>query len=156
LLSTSGFGSLLKEQQYDDAFGRFFVAFGQLLGKQFSADMDSQRLFTAYQEGAEPTPRPAATATPPPREPTPQDHQVPQIDLLVFSATVYENNAKQKARENEGQSFGGLVVLAILVWLVFGGNKAARRGRRMMGCGCGPLGWILSLFGISRLLGRRR
>ena len=157
LLGTLGFGRLLREQQYEDAFGRFFAAFGQLLGKQFSEDRDYQRLFTAYQEGAEPTPRPPAT--PPPPEPAPQAPQPPRPPQRVpsiFSAIVYENNARQKARENEGLSFGGLVVLVILIWLVFGGNKAARRGRRMMGCGCGPLSWIVSLFGISRLLGRRR
>jgi len=161
LLSTSGFGSLLKEQQYDDAFGRFFVAFRQSLGKQFSVDMDSQRLFAAYQEGVEPAYRPTAT---PRVDSAPQAAQVPRSSLTDvwnnvtsrFDSRAYESNARQKARESEGMSFGGMVVLGILIWLVFGGSKAAKGGRRILGCGCGPLGWIFSLLGVSRLLGRRR
>lgn len=167
LLGTTEFGRLLEEQQYGDAFGRFFAAFGRLLEKQFSVDMDSQRLFTAYQEDMEPTPIPAAPAL---ADTVPEIPKAPEVpdrvpsfipDVLNkainrFADREYENNARKKARENEGLSFGGLVVLAILIWLVFGGSKAAHRGRRVMGCGCGPLGWIFSLLGVSRLLGRRR
>ncbi len=52
MLSSSGFGEQFKDQQYDAAFGKFFVAFGQMLGRQYSVDMGLDKLFTAYQSGA--------------------------------------------------------------------------------------------------------
>ena len=56
-------------------------------------------------------------------------------------------------------SAGGWIVLAIIIAIIFGQSDPVRRARRQggrnyrsYGCGCSPLGWLVSLFGINVLI----
>ncbi len=53
-------------------------------------------------------------------------------------------------REERGMSIGSIIVMGLVLSALFGGKK----GRR--GCGCGPLGWILGVFGVSKMFGWRK
>lgn len=154
LLTTSGFGELFKAQRYEEAFGKFFVAFAQTLGKQYKVDMDLGRLFAAYQ--------PTAQATPAPRPTTPSSGSYFSAlwdsirDEFDDSAEEYRDYHERRERENNGLTPAGWVLLVILIGIVFSQSDPMRRARGRGGCGCGPLGWIFGLLGITTLFRRRR
>ncbi len=149
LLSTSGFGELFKKQQYEQAFSQFFVAFGQTLGRLYSADMNLNGLFSAY-GATQATPAPAGT-----RQSFVSSLWNSIQEGFDDSAMGYVDYHEQREREQGGLSPAGWVLLIVLIGIVFSQSDPARRARKTMGCGCGPLGWIFGLIGIGKLWRRR-
>ena len=80
--------------------------------------------------------------------------------------SLHESAEQAAQRETEEKSSGGLsfgewLVLIVLVLIVFSQSNPLRRARarrngsyRRYGCGCSPLGWIFSLFGLNVLIDR--
>ena len=63
---------------------------------------------------------------------------------------------KQAHNNDSGTNLGSLFVLAIVFFLLFGGKRRRLGGRNgCMGCGCGPLGWIVTALGLSSLFENR-
>ena len=73
-------------------------------------------------------------------------------DILgPISPTRDPERARQQAeREDRGLSWGSIIVIGLVLSMVFG-KKDTRRG-----CGCGPLGWIFGVFGLSKFFGWRK
>ena len=63
----------------------------------------------------------------------------------------YQRHVQQREDKDNGITAGGWIVLVVLAWLVLG-RKTRRRWRS--GCGCSPLGWLISLLGLGFLFKR--
>jgi len=53
--------------------------------------------------------------------------------------------------EDSGFSLVKTLIIAYVLWLIFG-KKKARRG--CAGCGCAPIGWILASLGLQKFFDR--
>lgn len=156
LLASSGFSEMFKSQQYDAAFGKYFVAFADMLGKQYGTTITLNNLFSSYQPGAQATQRPN----------TLQSQWSSFVsgmwgdakDVSDSTARNYDAYHEQREREGNGLTPTGWVVLVILIMLIFGQSDPARKARKKgrVGCGCGPIGWIFGLLGLGALIGKRR
>lgn len=154
LLTTSGFGELFKAQRYEEAFGKFFVSFAQTLNKQYGVNMDLGGLFAAYQSGAQPAPTPRPTA---PGVGSYFSSLWDSIrDDFDDNAEEYRDYHQRREKEEGGLTPAGWVLLVILIGIVFSQSDPVRKNRRRGGCGCGPLGWIFGIFGITSLFRKRR
>ncbi|MDD3409641.1 MAG: TPM domain-containing protein [Eubacteriales bacterium] len=152
LLFSSGFSEQFKEQQYDAAFGRFFIAFDEVLSKRFDAEVKLGQLFADYQPQAQPTAVPTAT-------PVPQDAGNALWDSMMDSiknnVNDYNDYHERRASEpDEGLTPGGWIVLVVIILIIFSQSDPARKRRG--GCGCGPLGWIFAALGLGQLFGGER
>ena len=163
LLYGAGFDSAFKTQQYDAAFGSFFVGLNDLINKQYGQAIRLGERFEAYQ-------RQTATAGAATQASTVGESIGNMVQGMVdatsslwssASDTVNENITDYQAyREQRDESRGGLtttgwIVLGVIVLIIFGQSEPARRARRQGGCGCGPLGWIFGLLGLGAIFGRR-
>lgn len=156
LLFTSGFSELFKAQQYDAAFSKYFVAFSDMLGKQFDEDIRLGKLFSDYQAEAQETPKPTENANK-------WTSFVSEMwggfnESIGKNVRDYDAYNEQRERESNGLSPSGWVVLALLAILIFGHSDPVRKARGRggcMGCGCSPLGWIFGAFGLGALFGKR-
>lgn len=52
---------------------------------------------------------------------------------------------------DRGMSIGSIIVIGLVLSSLFGKKRNGRGG-----CGCGPLGWIFGVFGLSKFFGWRR
>lgn len=98
-----------------------------------------------------------ATASPAP-SPTPRQEyesiKLPDLNsMLREPITPTEDPAPRRERadrEERGLSIGSIIVIGLVLSSIFGRKKDRK------GCGCGPLGWIFSVFGFSKLFGWRK
>ena len=158
MLYSSGFADAFKTQQYDTAFGSLFTAFNDLLNKQYAQSVALDNLFKAYQPSAQ-------TQTGTQNASTVNDVVQSVVDStsqlwsnalnsITDNVTDYQNYHQQHVENGNGLTPGGWIVLVIIVLIVFGQSGPARRARRAGGCGCGPLGWIVSGLGLGALFSR--
>lgn len=164
LLYASGFAAAFQQQQYDAALGTFFPAFNTLLGKQYGVTVTLGNLFAAWQ--------PQATT---PAAHTNSNNSVDGVGEAVqgvvdatsslWTDTLnsitagmqdYQAYREQRDETRNGLTPAGWIVLVIIALIIFGQSGPARRARRNGGCGCGPLGWLVSLFGLGTLFSRTR
>ena len=168
LLYGGGFAEAFKTQRYDAAFGAFFPGFNELLAKQYDVKIDIRDWFTAYQQPA------AAAQQSGEAQPNGQslqgtvDNAVQSVvaatsslwsstmDSITQTVNSFQADRTQRDENGNGLTPAGWIVLAVIALIIFGQSEPARRARRNHGCGCGPLGWAFSLFGLGALLGQRR
>ncbi|MCE5342116.1 MAG: TPM domain-containing protein [Eubacteriales bacterium] len=149
LLYSSGFAENFRTQQYDAAFGTYFVAFNNLLNRQYGQTLALGSLFAAYQPTAVATQAPQSSSDVQAATDSPYMMWNSTMAAIGDSVRQYQDN-----RQNEGSGGltpGGWVVLVILVLIILGQSKRTRRS----GCGCSPIGWILGGLGLGTLFGRR-
>ncbi len=173
LLYSSAFESAFQAQRYDAAFGGFFVAFNTLLEKQFDTTVALGSLFAAYQPEtaqAGASGQSIADSIAQAGEQLAGAAQevasgVVQATSSLWNSTMdsikgnvddYQAYRDQRDENRGGLSPMGWIVLVIIVMVIFGQSEPARRARRRGGCGCGPLGWIFGLLGLSALFHRNR
>ncbi len=154
LLFSSGFSELFKAQQYDAAFAKYFLRFADMLNKKFDAGIDTDELFPDYQEKAQ---QPAATQKP---SATAEDYGsalwTSVIDSIGDSVDQYQNYQHQRNTESSsGLNGRGWLVLGVIILIIFSQSDPVRKARRGGKSGCGPLGWILTGFGLHSLFGRK-
>ena len=159
LLYASGFADAFRSQNYDAAFGSFFLSLNGLMAKQYGVEMPLGSLFSAYQPAAVATPTPSAS---PIQQATDAMEAAANATYSLWTSTMdsignhvkdYETTRDSRDENGGGMSVGGWVVLGIIQMIIFG-QRGARRGYRG-GCGCSPLGWILGGLGLGALFGRR-
>ncbi len=148
LYTSSQFSTLFRSQQYDAAFASYFQAFNTLACRQTGENVKIKGLFGASEH--------SDTST----------HKVHASQLwgevmnaISDSSADYQEYHEQRTRTGNGLTAGGWIVLAILILIIFGQSDPVRKARhnrqgtyRSYGCGCSPLGWILSLFGLNVLI----
>ena len=148
--TSSTFSTLFRSQQYDAAFNAYFIAFNTLLEKQTGERIKLGKLFGNTQTAV--TQQAQAQA---------YGSQLwdEVMDAIRDSSEDYQVYHERHESRSNGLSAGGWIVLAVLILIVFGQSdpvRKARRGRsgsyRSYGCGCSPLGWIFSLFGLNVLI----
>ena len=170
LLYSSGFADAFKSQRYDDAFGAFFVAFNDLLAKQYDREIDLDSLFAAYQTGTQASADAQASAdtqTTADVQTSVQDSVQSVIDSssalwtstmdsITSSVQDYRDYHDQREEDTGGLTPMGWIVLVVIALIIFGQSETARRARRNgSGCGCSPIGWIVGGLGLGALFGRR-
>lgn len=152
MYTSSSFSGLFRGQQYDAAFNAYFKAMNTLIGKQLNQEIRLGKLFGSVDTASTDTDYGSQLWS----------EVMQNIYDTSESHQEYQMEYKQKSN---GMSAGEWIVLVILIGIVFSQSKPARKGRqnrnyRQYGCGCSPLGWLLSLFGINVLIdslrGRRR
>ncbi len=156
LLASSGFSQLFKSQHYDEAFGKYFVAFSDMLGKQYSVNLRLGQLFSAYQTGTQAT-APAATSKPN-WTAFVSDMYGEFLDRFDTNAKDYEDYHQQRKEEGNGLSAGEWIILVIIIMIIVSQTDPVRKARKKgrSGCGCSPFGWIFGLLGLNALFGRKR
>lgn len=159
LLYSSGFSTAFENQRYDEAFGKFFIAFNAQLAKQEDTQIKLGSLFEDYQAGA--TTQTVAEAAQTTVETTTQAAidsasaiWTSTINSVADSVQNYRDYHSSRSDENGGLSTGGWIVLVIIALLIFGQRRGAKRGRG--GCGCSPIGWIIGGLGLGALFDRHR
>ena len=128
------------DRQYDQAVGAFMLNTALELSKATGEKIDLKGLF-GY--------------TGPQETQAPQENKGTNILNFVLGEPVSpaidsSGAAERSQREERGLSIGSIVIIGLVLSSIFG-----KRGRKT-GCGCGPLGWIFGVFGLSKLFGRRR
>lgn len=140
LLSIS-FRAPFLDRRYDEAVGAYMLSMAEALGKATGESLNLQGYF-GY------TAAPPAPAV---------NGGLSGINILDFILGEPVSESQQKAkessnREDKGLGLGSIIVIGLVLSSVFG-KKKGRKGRRN---GCGPLGWIFGVFGLSKLFGWRR
>ena len=137
MYTSSSFQTLLRTQQYDEAFAAYYTALNTLLEKQTGESLIG-KLF-----GTQPAP-----------ETTVQDFGSELwgevMEAIQDSSSDYQAYHAQHEKQDNGITAGGWIVLVILAFIVLRQKRSRRRGRN--GCGCSPLGWIFSLLGLNFLV----
>lgn len=139
MYTSSGFSALFAGQQYDAAFNAYFRAFNALLSKQTGTQLPLEGRFGSVSEGAH---VPAGGS---------------RLWDEVMNAISQSSEQREQARADRpdnGLGAGSWIVLALLALILFGQYRSRRPGAnaRRDGCGCSPLGWIVSLFGLNVLI----
>jgi uncharacterized membrane protein YgcG len=152
-LLSSSFRGYFLQRDYDRALASFLTRAGDQLAAAAGERLKRDDLFEGLEQGV---PR-GATATPQPR--------LRRIDLTQLDNSIISNpisptqdptDARERAkRQDKGLSFGSVVVIGFVLYLVFG-KKNKKSNKDGCGCGCGPLGWIFGALGLSRLFGWRK
>lgn len=165
MFTSSSFSTLFKSQQYDMAFGKYFIALNALLNKQYDTSIKMKNLFKSAQEQTATTQRPEKIESTFEFGSQLWDEVMGAIEDNTQDYQVYHQ--ERARRSGNGMSAGGWIVLAIIAMIIFNQRPSAKRSRRShqnnnrrSGCGCSPLGWIFSLLGLNVLIdsifGRRR
>ena len=160
MYTSSRFAEYFRSQKYDAAFASYFVALNTLVEKQYDERISLGSLFESAQVvGTAPAPTTSAAEF---------GSQLYQdvISAIQGRDDSYQDYHENRERESNGIGVGGWIVLAILIMIIFGQSDPVRKARRQSGrdyrrygCGCSPLGWIFSIFGLNVLfdnLRRRR
>lgn len=161
LLFAGNFADAFKSQQYDTAFGNLFVSLNSLVGKQYGETIALDGLFKAYQPSAQSgSITPAATQNPMEsavNAVVDTSSQLWESTLNSITNSVQNYQTYNQQRDENGRSLTptGWIVLVVIVLIVLGQSRRARRARYYSGCGCSPIGWILSGLGLGALFGRR-
>ncbi len=157
MYTSSGFSDCFREQRYNEAFGSLFVAMNSLAEKRYDTTIKLGKLFEDSQLSDD-------------NEKTPQSFISHMLDRyngdIKERGDSYQSTQAARKQKSSGMGLGGWVVLGIIALIVFGQSDPVRKARRMggkdyrgLGCGCSPLGWIFSIFGlgviINNLRGRR-
>lgn len=132
-------------RQYDRAVGGFLLSLAQELEKSTGERLALKGLF-----GYAP---PAQTAQPLQESSSGFDILDFMLGERVAQDTTHAERREREARNDKGLGLGSIILIGLVLSSIFGGKD--RHGRRK-GCGCGPLGWIFGVFGISKLFGWRR
>jgi hypothetical protein len=158
-LLTSYLRADFQEERYDAAISQYIPALANLLGKQYGATVSVSGLFGK----AEATPTPAPTLAP--SGENWQEYLWQGYDSFSSwfkneGANVTPNPTMPRRMHNDSDiNLGSLFVLAIVFFLLFGFRRRRWGGKPgCMGCGCGPLGWIVAGLGLGSLFenhGRR-
>ncbi len=132
------------QRQYSEAAGRFMLAAARQIAASSGERLDTSGLFgeNAY-----------ATQAPKQEEP---DSAYWWEDFFTESAPVDHDEQLRTRRQMEdisGLSFWNLVVIAFVLYFIFGRGKKNRDG---CGCGCGPFSYLLAVFGLADLFGLRK
>ncbi len=143
-------------EAYSAAFRQYIPQLASSLGKQYGVSVSAANLFGI----------PAAAPTPVPTV-APSNDSDSWMDYLPGGSKFFaewEKNDKQtekpshpfREEKSSGFSLGSLFILFLLFFLIFGSRKR-RIGDRTgcMGCGCGPLGWIVAGLGLGELFKNR-
>ena len=138
-LLSKNFRALFLNRQYDQAVGGFMLSAAEELGKTTGDRLDLRGLF-GYT---------APQATQAPRESFSVNNILDfMLGEPVSPAADAADKRERAEREDQGLGLGSIIIIGLVLSSIFG--KKGRR-RRM-----GPLGWILGVFGISKLFGWRR
>ena len=156
MFTSSDFSAKFRAQQYDAAFASYFVAFNTLVEKQYD---ETIKLGSRFQSAQASAAAPQATANP-----SGYGSQLWSdiMDSIRNRDDSYQSYQQTHKNEDNGIGVGGWVVLAIIIGIVFSQSDPARKQRRSgrdyrsYGCGCSPLGWIFSIFGVNVLLNNLR
>lgn len=143
LLFASGFSERFAACAYDEATAQLLLEFGDLCERQTGERLHISRL----------VPRDYAGNTAP----------ISTIDQLLHGRSVNSSHSSNRQTEedddDDGLSIGEWVLIGFLIFVVFSRSGAGkkfsdgrRRYERRSGCGCSPIGWLLGLFGITRLV----
>lgn len=147
LLSRS-FRPDFQARDYDGAVSGFLLSTARQLQASTGADIDLDGLFGHIQA------QPAPSSAPTPAAGARKRIELPNLNDILgnpISPTRDPERARQQAeREDRGLSWGSIIVIGLVLSMVFG-KKDKRRG-----CGCGPLGWIFGVFGLSKFFGWRK
>lgn len=141
LYISSEFGELFRAQRYDAAIGSYCAAFNTLVEKQLGKGVRMETMFGGEEITA-----------------SGQFDEYGEalwkdiMDSISQSTHDYQDHYEREERESKGLTAGGWIVLLILISILFRKNRGDRRG---CGCGCSPLGWILSLLGLGFLFNDR-
>lgn len=126
-------------RQYDQAVGNFLLGMAEALGKETGEGMNLQGLF-GYT-------LPQATTS------SQENKGVNILDFMLGESVSTKDQAAaniRAEREEKGLGLGSIIIIGLVLSSIF-----SKRGHRK-GCGCSPLSWIFGVFGISKLIGRRR
>lgn len=147
LLSKNFRGDFLK-RDYDRAVAGFMLSVTDELTKQTGEKIRLEGLFTNIIKN---------TASPLNTQP-PESKWTNIFDFNSFlrepvSATSDPaRRSNRTGNEDRGLSIGSIIIIGLVLSSIFGKDKKGRR----KGCGCGPLGWIFGVFGISKFFGWRK
>ncbi|MBR6570968.1 MAG: TPM domain-containing protein [Clostridia bacterium] len=136
---TSEFATLFRSQQYDSAFAMYAFAFNNLVEKQTGNGVRMDKLFT------EVVPDAADEAG---DEAFELWNDV--MDSINQSAYDYNDSYDQSAREENGVTAGGWLVLIILIVIVTRQGRKDRNGGKG-GCGCLPFTLIMAVLALALL-----
>ncbi len=144
LCVSSGFASQFAGQQYDAAFAAYATAYAAYAGEKYGASVSVTGLFGQT----------AAAQTDEGSSWSDVYHQV--MDTLTQPAQTAPVTQTARTEGVERLTPLGWVVLVVLVMLIFGQNQTARKARKAIGCGCSPLGYVLSMLGLGALIKRKK
>ena len=139
-LLSKNFRASFLNRQYDQAVGGFMLSAAEELGKTTGDRLDLRGLFGYTAPQATQAPRESVNVT------NILDFMLGEKVSPAADASVKKARAD---REDQGLGLGSIIIIGLVLSSVFG--KKNRKGRRI-----GPFGWILGVFGISRLFGWRR
>ena len=163
MYTSSMFGELFKRQEYDAAFGRYFVALNTLLNKQYDENIKLGDLFSSAQAPAQ-----SAQSAQQPSHAQSAARYGSQLWQQVLGSidentADYQQYAQTRHNDDNGIGVGGWMVMAIIIMIIFGQSDPVRKARskgrthyRDYGCGCSPLGWILTMIGVNAIIDRLR
>ena len=139
-LLSKNFRVAFLDRQYDQAVSSFMLSAAEELGKTTGERLDLRGLFGHTV--------PQATQAPL------ENFSVTNIlDLILGEPVTPSADASVKQaraeREDQGLGLGSIIIIGLVLSSIFG--KKNRNRRRI-----GPFGWILGVFGLSKLFGWRR
>jgi len=154
MYTSSDFATLIAAQQYDAAFGKYFIAFNDLLNKRYDEKLKLPKALAAYDGNTAVQQNPVSSLM------GAGYHLWSEVmDNVNDNSAHYNDYHANRDQQDNGLGVGGWIVLIILVMIIFSQSTPVRKARnqgkgnyRRIGCGCSPLGWILSLFGINALI----
>lgn len=125
--------------QYDLAVSNYIGGLSAYLEKQLSLNLST----VEYQP-------PTATANPVEKEALLWRHA--EDYLNTFSNKKEEKATSEPSKTNWGQLF----FLVVLMLLIFGNRKqkSMAASASCLGCGCGPLGWLVALLGLGKFFNK--
>lgn len=163
MYTSSSFGELFARQQYDAAFASWFTALNTLLNKQYDENMKLGKLFASAQVMPADDNGDAQSISG-----LVSQLWTQTLDSIDGSTADYQQYHEERQHQDNGIGVGGWIVLLIIIAIVFGQSDPVRKARnagrshyRDYGCGCSPLGWILTMIGFNAIIdslrgGRRR
>ena len=148
------FRPAFQARDYDAAVADFLLGTARQLQASTGAEIELDGLFGRTQAQPQPQPNAWAPASPAPTGAAHKKIVLPNLNDILgdpISPTRDPARAREQAeRQDRGLSWGSIIVIGFVLSAVFGSKKDRR------GCGCGPLGWILGVFGLSKFFGWRR
>ncbi|NLC33584.1 MAG: TPM domain-containing protein [Clostridiales bacterium] len=148
-LLSANFRREFLNQNYDSAISGFMLNSAKEAAKQSGAVIKLDGLF---EDSVQKIESPDVTALP---------EATKRIKIFDFNSILREPisptsdpsiGRAQSQREEKSLSIGSIIIIGLVLSSIFGKNK---RGRSK-GCGCGPLGWIFGVFGLSKFFGWRK
>lgn len=147
LLFTQDFRSRMTALDYDGAMRVYVPELTRVLSKQYGVTI----ALPAHFGVSEPQSKPTATPKPV------QSGQDVSGKSSVLSTRREAESKVQRVERGYGVSFGKLLLLVIIFYLVFSPRRRVRKwgraaGCSSCGCGCAPLSWLLVLLGVREAI----